>query len=176
MQSRDSLEAVLDSYVCVDGLTIETTHSHTHTEQNGRVRLWEVPLSPLCSEVLWCHFLRACTRVCSVSMVVPSTPETVGAPDVMCDVMFPFILATLSPGRCVCVCVYMGGVQTDPFTQSSSNQSPVMSAAAVLLHICVVQSESVSSEQVWPAPRYNLCLCGFYTHLDQAVAANNLAV
>lgn len=41
-------------WVCVDGITIETTHTqvHVHTAQNERVRLWEVPFSPLRSEVL----------------------------------------------------------------------------------------------------------------------------
>lgn len=44
-------QSLLNSFVyvsvCVAGITIETTHTN-----RGRVRLWEVPLSPLYSEVL----------------------------------------------------------------------------------------------------------------------------
>ena len=62
--------------------------------------------------------------------------ETVGASDVTCDVMFPFLLATVKPHSnqdgvcvhlcvCVCVCVCvgvcMGRVQTAPYAQSHSS-------------------------------------------------------
>lgn len=61
-----------------------------------------------------------------------STAETVGATDVMCDVLFPFILAAVEPrANQGSVCMGQGPLRlVDTHAHTHGSQSPLTSAAA----------------------------------------------
>lgn len=67
--------------------------NHTHRQEWASQIMGSPSLSPLCPEVYWCSFLAACDWL----QFLWQCQKTAEASDVRCDVMFPFIVATVKP-------------------------------------------------------------------------------